>query len=113
MPFLFIYTSILNIGWNVNFFLTVFCCIVALVAWGAALEGYLFRKTTLFDWVCLFSAALGLLDEGLLTDLIGLFLLAMVIVIQKISLFKAKKAALQGDVQSLSSDSNKKDMTIR
>jgi TRAP transporter 4TM/12TM fusion protein len=113
MPFLFIYTSILNIGWNVNFFLTVFCCIVALVAWGAALEGYLFRKTTLFERVCLFIAALGLLDEGLLTDLIGLFLLAMVIVIQKISLFKAKKAALQGDVQSLSSDSNKKDMTIR
>src|SRR3989339_130061 len=97
MPFLFIYTSLLNVGWNVNFFVTVFCCIVALVAWGGALEGYLFKKTSLFERICLFIAALGLLHEGFLTGLIGLFLLAMVIMIQKIALFKAKKLAFQGE----------------
>jgi TRAP-type uncharacterized transport system fused permease subunit len=99
MPFLFIYTSILNVGWNANFFITVFCCLIALVAWGGALEGYLFKKTTLFERICLFIAALGLLHEGVITDLIGLSLLAMVIVIQKVSLFNAKKLAFQGDVQ--------------
>ena len=108
MPFLFIYTSILNVGWNVNFFITVFCCIIALVAWGGALEGYLFRKTSLFERGCLLIAALGLLHEGFITDMIGLFLLAMVIAIQKISLFKAKKVALQAEARNLSSDSNKK-----
>ena len=98
MPFLFIYTSILKVGWNVAFFNTVFCCIIALVAWAGALEGFLFKKTSLFERVCLFIAALGLLHEGFVTDLIGLFLLGMVVVIQKVSLFKAKKAALQGEV---------------
>ena len=98
MPFLFIYTSILKVGWNAAFFNTVFCCIIALVAWAGALEGFLFKKTSLFERVCLFIAALGLLHEGFVTDLIGLFLLGMVVVIQKVSLFKAKKAALQGEV---------------
>ncbi len=108
MPFLFIYTSILNVGWNVNFFITVFCCIIALVAWGGALEGYLFKKTSLFERICLFVSALGLLYEGLVTDLIGLSLLAMVIAIQIISLSKAKKVALQAEARSLSSDSDNK-----
>ncbi len=43
MPFLFVYTSILNVGWNFNFILTVFDCIIAAVAWGGALEGYLLK----------------------------------------------------------------------
>lgn len=98
MPFLFIYTSILKVGWNAAFFNTVFCCIIALVAWAGALEGFLFKKTSLFERACLFIAALGLLHEGFITDLIGLFLLGMVVVIQRVSLFKAKKAALQGEV---------------
>ncbi|MHB8772943.1 MAG: TRAP transporter permease [Syntrophales bacterium] len=91
MPFLFIYTSILNVGWNAAFFNTVFCCIIALVAWGGALEGYLFKETSLFERICLFIAALGLLHEGFLTDMIGVFLLVLVIVIQKVSLSRAKK----------------------
>ena len=97
MPFLFIYTSILNVGWNFNFLYTVFKCIIALVAWGPALEGYLFKETSAFERICLLAAALGLLHEGFITDIIGISLFIMVIVIQKISLAKAKKLAFQID----------------
>ena len=64
MPFLFIYTSILNVGWNFNFILTVIDACIALVAWGAALEGHLFKKTTWYERIALFAAAVGLLHEG-------------------------------------------------
>jgi len=93
MPFLFVYTSILNVGWNFNFLMTVFSATIALVAWGAALEGYLFRKTTLFERICLFGAAFGLLYEGVITDIIGAILFLFVIVIQKWS-FKKQKGIL-------------------
>jgi len=33
MPFLFVYTSILNVGWNFYFILTVVDCLLAAVAW--------------------------------------------------------------------------------
>ena len=90
MPFLFIYTPILDVGWNFNFLYTVLKCIIALVAWGPALEGYLFKETSLFERVCLLAAALGLLHEGFITDIVGISLFILVIVAQKISLAKAK-----------------------
>jgi TRAP transporter 4TM/12TM fusion protein len=97
MPFLFVYTSILNVGWNFNFIFTVFKCIIALMAWGPALEGYLFKETSLWERICLLAAALGLLHEGFITDIIGVSLFIIVIVTQKISLAKAKKLAFQMD----------------
>jgi TRAP transporter 4TM/12TM fusion protein len=94
MPFLFVYTSILNVGWNFMFFLTVFDCLIALCAWGAALEGYLFKPTSLFERICLLAAAFGLLHEGIITDLIGVALFALVVVLQRISLAREKKPYL-------------------
>ncbi len=85
MPFLFVYTSILKVGWNLNFITTVLCCIISLVAWGAAIEGHLFKKTSPFERVCLFIAVLALLHEGIITDLIGAALFVIVIVTQKMS----------------------------
>jgi TRAP-type uncharacterized transport system fused permease subunit len=40
MPFLFVFTPLLNVGWNFNFLYTVGKCVIALVTWGAGLEGY-------------------------------------------------------------------------
>jgi TRAP-type uncharacterized transport system fused permease subunit len=97
MPFLFVYTSILDVGWNFSFIFTVFKCIIALVAWGPALEGYLLKETSLFERICLLAAALGLLHEGFMTDIIGISLLVMVIVIQKISLAREKRLAFRTD----------------
>jgi TRAP transporter 4TM/12TM fusion protein len=92
MPFLFVYTSLLNVGWNFNFMLTVFDCIIALFAWGAALEGYLFKSTSLFERICLFGAALGLLHEGVISDVIGAALFVLVIVMQRLAMANARKA---------------------
>jgi TRAP transporter 4TM/12TM fusion protein len=84
MPFLFIYTSILNVGWNYGFISTVIGAIIALVSWGGALTGYLLRKTTAFERICLLVSALSLLDEGLTTDIVGVALLVLVVVLQKV-----------------------------
>ena len=100
MPFLFIYTSILDVGWNFNFFLTVFGCIIALLAWGPALEGYLFKETSALERGLLLAAALGLLHEGLITDIIGICLFLTAIILQKISLAKARQSAFQTDVKN-------------
>jgi TRAP transporter 4TM/12TM fusion protein len=84
MPFLFIYTSILNVGWNYGFISTVIASLFALVSWGGALTGFLFRKTTIFERICLLASALLLLDEGWTTDIVGAALLVLVIVLQKV-----------------------------
>ena len=92
MPFLFIYTSILNVGWNFNFILTVIDACIALVAWGAAFEGYLFKKTSWYERLGLFAAAVGLLHEGIVTDIIGAAIFAVVIALQKVAIGRQKKA---------------------
>ncbi len=92
MPFLFIYTSILNAGWNFNFILTVIDACIALVAWGAAFEGYLFKQTTCYERLGLFAAAAGLLHEGIVTDLVSAAIFALVIVTQKLSIARTRKA---------------------
>jgi TRAP transporter 4TM/12TM fusion protein len=96
MPFLFIYTSILNVGWNFNFILTVIDACIALVAWGAALEGYLLKEATWYERIGLMAAAFGLLHEGIVTDLVGAAIFALVIVAQKVSIAKAKSALQHG-----------------
>lgn len=94
MPFLFVYTSILNVGWNLNFFLTVGSCVLALIAWGAGMEGYFLKETTLFERGCLLAGAVGLLFESAFTDLGGVLLLVLVFTIQKISLARAAKVSM-------------------
>jgi TRAP transporter 4TM/12TM fusion protein len=90
MPFLFIYTPILNIGWNFDFILTVIKACIALVAWGAAFEGYLLKETAWFERLGLFAATLGLLHEGIVTDIAGAAIFALVIVLQKASITRRK-----------------------
>jgi TRAP-type uncharacterized transport system fused permease subunit len=92
MPFLFIYTSILNVGWNFNFILTVIDACIALVAWGAAFEGYLLKETAWYERVGLLAAALGLLHEGIATDIAGAAIFALVIVLQRVSIGRHRKA---------------------
>jgi TRAP transporter 4TM/12TM fusion protein len=85
MPFLFVYTPILNMGWNFPFIATVFSAVVGLVSWGGALTGYLLRPTTLFERGCLFLSSLLLLFEGKFNDIAGIGLLVMVIVMQVVA----------------------------
>ena len=94
MPFLFVYTPLLNLGWNFAFLFTVVKCVIALVAWAAALEGYWFRKTVLWERAALFIAALGLLHEGIASDIVGIGFFVLVAVTQKLSLKKEARLAV-------------------
>jgi TRAP transporter 4TM/12TM fusion protein len=88
MPFLFVYTPLLNLGWNIDFFYTIFKCVIALVAWAAVLEGHWFRKTAFWERAALVVAAFGLLHEGMLSDVVGISCFVLVAVAQKLSLKK-------------------------
>lgn len=91
MPFLFVYTSILSVGFNYKFISLVVSSIFALVAWAGALERYLLKETTLFERACLLVSALLLMYEGLISDVVGVALLILVCILQKIALAKGKQ----------------------
>ena len=83
MPFLFVYTPLLDIKNPGTLAWTTFTALVALVAWAGALEGYLLRPTRVWERPLLLLAALGLLHAGLITDLIGIGILAAVVISQR------------------------------
>ena len=57
---------------------------IGVVALAAGLEGYLLRTATWLERGLLLAAALLLIDPKLLTDLVGLLLLAAVLAAQKL-----------------------------
>jgi TRAP transporter 4TM/12TM fusion protein len=103
MPFLFVYTPILDVGWNAGFLLTVVKACVALVAWGAALEGYLFTQTAWYERVGLLAAALGLLHDGVATDVAGTAIFVAAIAAQKAAIGRSRKLVAR-QVASLSGE---------
>ncbi|MHB8772080.1 MAG: TRAP transporter permease [Syntrophales bacterium] len=78
MPFLFLYTPILFNGTTAEIIRCVITALCALIAWAAALEGYLMVKTRTWERILLLVAALGLLHAGVITDIIGVALMALV-----------------------------------
>jgi len=58
---------------------------------GAAVEGYLFTKINPLLRIISFAGALGLIDSGVYTDLVGLAILAFLLAIQY---YLAKKERL-------------------
>lgn len=90
MPFLFVYTPILDVKNPPALVWTTLTALVALVAWAGALEGYLLCPTRLWERPLLLLAALGLLHAGLVTDLIGIGILAVVLLSQR----RRRRAAL-------------------
>lgn len=85
MPFLFIYTPILMVGEIAPFYIvrSVATCIIGLLAWSAAVEGYMVSELNWIQRIALFITAFMLLDPGLFTDLVGTTLLVGVFVWQK------------------------------
>jgi TRAP transporter 4TM/12TM fusion protein len=85
VPFMFVYEpSLLTIGdWKT---VTTSCisASIGVVCLAASLQGSLWRELTVWQRVALFAAALLLIKPGLITDAIGLALLASVVVAQKL-----------------------------
>jgi TRAP-type uncharacterized transport system fused permease subunit len=63
------------------------------LALGAAAGGYLLDHVKIFERVILIISALALLTPGLLTDSVGIVLLAGVIILQKMRISKKVKFA--------------------
>ena len=85
VPFMFVYEpSLLTIGeWPTVATSFVSAC-VGVICLAASMQGSLLREARLWERVLLFVAALCLIKPGLLTDAIGLALLVVVLVVQKL-----------------------------
>ena len=86
IPFMFIYEpSLLLIGdWFTSVTSTV-TAVIGVLCLAGALQGYLLREASWWERALLLVAAILLIKPGYLTDAIGLALLALVVVAQKLA----------------------------
>lgn len=80
-----------SIGHNLILIVT---SLVGVLALGAAASGYLLDHTKIYERVILIISALALIKPGLLTDSIGIVLLVVVIILQKLRILSKVKAKL-------------------
>jgi TRAP transporter 4TM/12TM fusion protein len=85
VPFMFVYEpSLLMIGdWNV-IVTSMVSAIVGVICLAGSLQGQLFAEARWWERIALFAAALCLIKPGLVTDSVGLGLLAAVVLSQKL-----------------------------
>jgi TRAP-type uncharacterized transport system fused permease subunit len=79
-----------SIGHNLILIVTT---LVGVLALGAAASGYLLDHTKIYERVILIISALALIKPGLLTDGIGIVLLVVVIILQKLRILSKAKLA--------------------
>ena len=86
VPFMFVYEpALLTIGDWPTIATSTISAIVGVMCFAAALQGWLVREAKPWERVVLLAAALLLVKPGLITDAIGLALLALVFAVQKAS----------------------------
>ena len=85
IPFMFVYgPSLLMIGSLGTIITTIISSSIGVVALSAGLMGWLLKEATYLERAMLVAGALLLIKPGLYTDAVGLVLLIIVIVIQKL-----------------------------
>jgi TRAP-type uncharacterized transport system fused permease subunit len=96
VPFFFVYNPALLFSgpWQ-EILQAVVTGTVGVVALAAALEGYFLRVATWFERALFMAAAFLLIDPGLITDVIGLALLGLGLLIQKLHTPRAAAPAGQ------------------
>lgn len=89
VPYMFIYgPELLLIGGTVDIILAVITAIIGIMGIGAATEGWLLKKVTIFERILLIAGSLCMVHPNFVTDLAGLVILVSVYLIQKVSLAK-------------------------
>jgi len=84
VPFMFVYgPSLLLIGSSTSIVTTIISASIGVVLLSAGLMGWFLKKATWLERLLLVAGALLLIKPGLITDLIGLTLLILVILMQK------------------------------
>jgi TRAP transporter 4TM/12TM fusion protein len=95
VPFMFVYEpSLLMIGDPFTIFTSCVSGTIGVMCLAAGLMGYLFRPCTWWERVLLVAAALLLIKPGYVSDAVGVALLGIVLVTQK--LVSARKTARPG-----------------
>jgi TRAP-type uncharacterized transport system fused permease subunit len=85
IPYMFVYGhSLLMIGSWTTVVTTIISASIGVTALSAGLMGWFLRKATVWERMMLLAGALLLIKPGLYTDAIGLVLLIIVIVVQKL-----------------------------
>ena len=82
MPFMFVYNpSLLMQGTVLEVLRALATCMIAGIGLSSAVEGYLFHKKIAW-WmrILAFAAAILLIDQGIITDLVGLGIVALLII---------------------------------
>ncbi|SOC41846.1 TRAP transporter permease [Salinicoccus kekensis] len=89
VPYMFIYgPELLLIGGTVDIILAVITAVIGIMGIGAATEGWLLKKVTIFERILLIAGSLCMVHPNFVTDLAGLVILVSVYLIQKVSLAK-------------------------
>jgi len=85
VPFMFVFeTSLLMIGDWFTIFTSFVSATIGVICLAAGLHGYLLRENKLWERVVLVGAAVLLIKPGYLSDAIGLGMLALVVINQKL-----------------------------
>ena len=86
VPFMFVYEpSLLTIGDWPTVATSTISAVIGVMCFAAALQGWLVREAKVWERVVLLVAALLLIKPGLITDAIGIALLALVFAVQRAS----------------------------
>jgi TRAP-type uncharacterized transport system fused permease subunit len=82
---MFVYgPSLLMVGTWSQIILTSVTAIIGVVALAGGLHGYFLRATLAWERIVLVAAALVLIKPGLLTDIVGIAMLAAVLISQRL-----------------------------
>jgi TRAP-type uncharacterized transport system fused permease subunit len=83
IPFMFVYQpALLLMGAPIKIFLAVITATLGVISLAAGLQGWLLTRANAWMRVLLFGGGLALVYPGLVTDILGLGLIALVVVIQ-------------------------------
>jgi TRAP transporter 4TM/12TM fusion protein len=84
IPFYIIYNPVLMLEGSLGQIIeAIFSSVFGIIALSAAIQGYLFRKTTMMERIGLFIASNALIWPGILTDFVGIIILLGISILQK------------------------------
>ena len=84
IPFLFVYNPpLMLIGTGTQIFASIITTLIGCFSFVCAIQGYVLIKTTMIERIMLFGAAFGTFITGIATDLVGIALITIVIIMQQ------------------------------
>ncbi|MGM0828974.1 MAG: TRAP transporter permease [Bacillota bacterium] len=98
VPYMFVYgETLLLVGDVPNIILSVVTSIIGIIGVACAAEGWLIRNALWYERVILFIGAILMINPGIVTDLIGFAILALVFFYQK---FNPKSTSVEHTISS-------------